>query len=142
MTQTIAPPFYEVEPEEFDLIWDDIRPEIVRALATSNGEGTPEDCLEGLKAGRTKMLLFPSETAQFGVVIQFLNFPRMKIVRVLLAFGKNMRDVGHAIQEAEEWCRQQGCKAVEAWVATDSRVRLFSRIGYKRRYTIIRKELP
>jgi hypothetical protein len=32
MTTTIAPPFYQVEPEEIDTIWADIKPEIERAL--------------------------------------------------------------------------------------------------------------
>jgi hypothetical protein len=141
MTAIIAPPYYQVEPEEIDRIWNDIKPEIERALATSNGEATAEDTRQGLVRGTTKLILFPSETAAFGVVWQMLAFPKYKIARVLLAFGKNMRDVSVAIETAEQWGKAQGAKYVEAWVATDSRVRLFKRFGYDKTYTIIRKEL-
>ena len=141
MTTTIAPPYYQVEPDEIDTIWPDIRPEIERALETSNGEATAEDTRLGLVRGSTKLILFPSETAAFGVVWQMLAFPKYKIARVLLAFGKNMPAVARAIETAEQWGKSQGAKYVEAWVATDSRVRLFKRFGYERTYTIIRKEL-
>lgn len=139
--KTIAAPYYEVEPDEFDLIWPDIRPEIVRALETCDGEAGPEDILAGLKRGTSKMLLFKRGEGHFGCVYQMLAFPRFKVARVHLAFGKNMRDVAQAIEAAEQWGKSQGCKYVEGFVATDSRVRLFSRFGYRKTYTVVRKEL-
>lgn len=141
MTAVIVPPYYQVEPEEIDRIWDDIRPDIERALATANGEGDAEHIRMGLRRGTSKLILFPSDTAAFGVVYQMLVFPNYKIARVMLAFGKNMKDVSVAIETAEQWGKSQGAKYVEAWVATESRVRLFKRFGYDKTYTIIRKEL-
>jgi len=141
MIAVIVPPYYQVEPEEIDRIWGDIKVDIERALATSHGEGTAEHIRMGLKRGTSKLILFPSDTAAFGVVYQMLGFPNYKIARVMLAFGKNMKDVSVAIETAEQWGKEQGAKYVEAWVATESRVRLFKRFGYDKTYTIIRKEL-
>jgi hypothetical protein len=139
---TIAPPFYIVEPEDLGTIWEHVRPALDCAISLARGEATADDFLAGLKAGRTKMILFPSETAEFGIIMQFVQFPRYKVARILLAFGRGMRDVGDAMIECEAWFKSQGCRAVDAWCATDSRVRLFKRFGYGKAYTIIRKELP
>ena len=141
MTAVIAPPYYQVEPEEIDTIWDDIKPEIERALATAHGEGDAGHIRMGLLRGSSKLILFPSGNGAFGVVYQMLRFPNYQIARVMLAFGKNMKDVAAAIESAEQWGKAQGARYVEAWVANDSRVRLFKRFGYDKTYTIIRKEL-
>ena len=135
------PTFSIIPKESIDALWPAVRGDIARALATSNGEATVDDTLLGLRRGATSLMLFFDGDAYFGVVCQFLVFPQFKIARVLPAFGKNMRQVDYAIEEAEKWAKTQGCKCIEAWVATQSRVRLFSRFGYEPTYTIVRKDL-
>lgn len=142
MTVLERPTFYLLRPDEIDQVWELVVPGIARALATSDGEATVEDTKAGLLAGTTQMMLFGGESSWFGVVFQMLAFPQAKIARVLLAFGKNMAEQRQAMESAEAWAKGQGCKWVEAWVATESRVRMFGRYGYKPRYAILRKELP
>lgn len=140
--QAEKPAFHVVKPSEIDALWPHIVVGVEKALQTSNGEATAEDTKEGLKAGRTTLLLFSSEAGWVGIVYMFLAFPRFKIARVLLAFGRHMATMAAEIEVAEAWAKDQGCKYVEAWVATESRARLFARLGYAERpYTIIRKRL-
>lgn len=128
-------------PNQIESVWKDISPGITRALDTASGEATPEDTKLGLVAGRTQLLMMWDGPAVLGVVFQILSFPRYKIARVLVAFGKDMRALERAIRSAEAWGKEQGCEYVEGWVATRSRERLFARFGYSRAYTIIRRRL-
>ena len=130
-----------VTPEAIDSIWELVKPGIENALATSNGEGTAEDTRLGLVAGRTRLMMLWKDGASLGIVFMFLNFPRFKIARVLLLFGENMRLLVDGMNAAETWAKEQGCKLIEGWVATESRQRLFSLYGYKPTYTILRKAL-
>ena len=142
MTVLTRPSFYILRPEEVDQVWSLIAPGVARALETSDGETDLESTRAALATGRTTLMLFGGEDSYFGVIFQFLTFPKAKVFRIILAFGKRMEDQRKAFAEAEAWAKRQGCKWVEAWVATESRVRLFGRYGYRPRYTVIRKELP
>ena len=97
---------------------------------------------ECIMAGRTQLMLFGQGGDAFGVIFQLLQFPRCKIARILLAFGRGMGNMRTAFIEAEKWASNQGCAFVEAWVGTKSRARLFARFGYNDTpYVIIRKDL-
>lgn len=130
-----------VDPSAIDAIWPFVRDGVARALESSEGEATPEDTRKGLVAGRTRLMLMQDGEANLGVVFMILDFPRMRIARVLLAFGNRMAWLRDAMEVGEQWAKSQGCSAVEGWVATESRARLFSRWGYTPSYTIIRKRL-
>lgn len=137
----VSPAYRVIAPKDIDSIWEYIKSGIERSLETSNGEATAEDTRLGLVAGRTQLILFESDSGWCGVVFMFLAFPRFKIARVLLAFGREMSTMRNEFQEAELWAKSQGCRYVEAWVASPSRERLFARFGYQPSYRIIRKAL-
>lgn len=122
-------------------MWEHIEPGIIEALSTANGEATAQDTKAGLQSGRTQLMLMRDGSGHAGVVFQFLNFPRFKIARVLLLFGGHVLYLREVIEGAERWARDEGCRYVEGWVATQSRVRLFARLGYSDAYTIVRKVL-
>lgn len=141
LKEVIRPAFKIVRPDEIGEVWTFLEPWIARALETSNGEATPEATREGLENGRTSLMFFESNKGFVGIVFMFLNFPCFKIARILLAFGSDMSAMKKDFEIAEAWAKDQGCAYVEAWIATESRKRLFSRFGYEPAYTIIRKKL-
>jgi hypothetical protein len=124
-----------------DKIWPLLRAGIESALETSHEECTIDDIYEGIKLGRTIVLYVAEKQSYFGMVIGMYNFPRYKIARVLLGFGKNICKEKASWEIVEDWARQNGCKYIEAWVATESRAKLFSRFGFKKTYQIVRSVL-
>lgn len=130
-----------IDREKIPEVWPNISAGIERALLTSNGEATPEDTRDGLAAGRTQLALLNDGEGVLGVVFMILAFPRYKIARVLLLFGTGMKHLRNAIRLGEQWAKSQGCRYVEAWVATQSRARLFSRFGYGPAYAVLRRPL-
>lgn len=130
-----------VPKEDIETVWPLVEGGIGRALETADGEATVADTKLGLLAGRTQLYMAYGPEGALGVVFMILAFPQFKIARVLLAFGKNMESVRQSIDAGKAWAKAQGCKHLEAWVATESRERLFRRYGMKRAYTIVRSEL-
>jgi hypothetical protein len=129
-----------VEKEEIDVFWPVIVDGMGRALETSNGECTIDDIKAGLTNGTTRLLFLSRNDSYFGMVVQILAFPRFKIARVMLGFGKGICLEKSEWKVAEKWAKEQGCKYLEAWVATESRARMFRRFGFKKTYQIIRSE--
>lgn len=141
MDTATTPRLALVNPEDIEKVWPYVAPGVQEALESSCGEASVEDTKQGLLAGRTQLLLMDDGGSNLGVVFQFLNFPQFKIARVLLLFGEGMERLRAVMACAEEWGKTQGCKHIEAWVASDSRERLFNRFGYERTYRIVRKAL-
>lgn len=130
-----------VPPADIEKVWPHVAPGIAEALESSNGEASVEDTKVGLVAGRTQLLLMEDGGSTLGVVFMFLNFPQFKIARVLLLFGEGMERLRGVMAAAETWGKSNGCRYVEAWVASESRERLFGRFGYEPTYRIVRKSL-
>ena len=127
--------------EEIESIWPLVLNGIEKALATSNGEGSAEAIKTGLMNGTTQLLFVSRNESYFGMVVQILAFPNYKIARVILGFGKGICLEKSEWKVAEQWAKDLGCKYLEAWVATESRARMFARFGFKKTYQIIRSEL-
>lgn len=130
-----------VPKEEIERVWPQVQDGIASALETSCGEATVEDTKIGLIAGRTILLLLYKGESYFGMVVGLYNFPKFKIARVLLGFGTRICCEKDEWELARTWAREQGCKCIEAWVATESRARMFRRFGFRKTYQIIRSEL-
>ncbi len=133
--------FSVVPKGEIEALWPLVEGGIARALETSDQEATPEDTKAGLLAGRTQLALLISEGSLLGIVFMFLAFPRFKIARILLGFGRGSADVQEAMARGEAWAKEMGCRYVECWVASRARVRLFKRYGYDQKYYVLRKRL-
>lgn len=127
-----------VTSDRIESMWPQIEAGISRALKSSSGESTVEDTKAGLLSGRTRLLMFGEA---LGVVLMMISFPRYKVARVLLMFGKGIAVAKGALEEAERWAKDQGCSYVEGWVSSASRSRLFGRYGYEPTYLILRKGL-
>ncbi len=141
VNETLTDEFAVLTPDEVAEVWPYVEGGVERALATSDGEATVGDTLSGLVGGRTKLALLRRDGALLGVVFQFLAFPRYRIARILLAFGRDMKGVADVIERAEAYAHDNGCRYVEGWVATSGRERLFAKFGYERQYVIVRKRV-
>lgn len=142
MTEALVTDEFSVlTPDEVAEVWPYVEGGIARALETSQGEADSAATLAGLLGGRLKLALLRRDGALLGVVFQFLAFPKYRIARILLAFGRDMEGLRDVIERAEGYAFQNGCRAIEGWVASSSRERLFGKFGYQRAYVIVRKEL-
>lgn len=134
--------FFVVQPSQIEVVWPKIEDGVADAVSVSHGEGTVDDVKAGLLNGATTLLMLVDDgVAAAGIVVGLYNFPQFKIARVLLLFGSGLDKMDEAVKRAEDWARSNGCKCVEGWVATQSRIKLFSKFGYKPVYEILRKEL-
>lgn len=136
-------PIRVVPVDELPEVWPRIENAVRAVLSLAGGHSwvTPESTLKALQAEKTFLLLFAARGTELGIVIEFIQMPNYKLARVLFAFGREMGQLVDEIAIAEEWVKLQGCKYIDASVRTESRVRLFSRFGYKPAYTMLRKEL-
>lgn len=137
----VRPHWIVLKPVDIETVWPNVVNGVISALETSNGEGTVQDTKDGLLAGRTQLGILDNPANPIGVVFSIIAYPKYKVARVYLMFGKGTLENKIALEEGEALFREWGCKYVEAWVATKSRERLFERLGYLPAYTILRKPL-
>jgi hypothetical protein len=131
-----------VSAQAVDDVWPMVADGVAEALASTDGEGTPDDAKAALKAGKTALLLMVEDgKAAVGLIVGIYDWPQYRIARVHLLFGNGLHLLDEAIAQAEEWAVTVGCKVVEGWVATKSRARLFGRMGYEPKYEVVRKSL-
>jgi hypothetical protein len=129
------------EASQIGEVWPLIEKGIEDALETSEGESTPAQVKQGLEAGRTRLVMLQRNKSYFGMVIVLLDFPQFRIARILLGFGRGICVEKSEWSLLEGWARENGCACLEAWVATESRARMFRRFGFEKTYQIIRSKL-
>ncbi|MBY0512046.1 MAG: hypothetical protein K2P94_18060 [Rhodospirillaceae bacterium] len=98
--------------------WALCRAALLPAIEMTGGTHTEDDVLAALIAGR--MRLWRKDTS--GLVTEFCQFPRMKVINVFLAGGR-LEDILPLQAEIENYGRKQGCQRATMLAARDGWLR-------------------
>jgi hypothetical protein len=91
--------------------WLAVRAHLLPAIERMNGTHTETDVFLGICAGHYRLWVSPSGAS--ALVTEFIQYPRMKVLSVLLAGGKyeEIEALGPAISE---FAKAQGCARIIA----------------------------
>lgn len=98
--------------------WSQCRDGMLRAIEMTGGTHNEDDVLEAIIQGR--MLLWTKGTS--GLVTEFCQFPRMKVINVFLAGGE-LNDILPLQKEVEDFGRRNGCAKATMLAARDGWLR-------------------
>lgn len=123
--------------------WLKTRRMIIASTKRSFGKYEGIDILKELMNGR--MNLWVAEDSEDGVVrglaiTEIVQYPRMKVCKVLCCTGSKMMDWVHYLLEIEFWAKKNGCRSIEpvcrlGWTKT------LKKMGYEPRHMLMEKVL-
>lgn len=98
--------------------WALCRAALLPAIEMTHGTHTEDDILAALIAGHMRLW----RRNQSGLVTEFCQFPRMKVINVFLAGGE-LEDILPLQAEVENYGRKQGCQRATMLAARDGWLR-------------------
>lgn len=122
--------------------WPFAEPYIKRALDHTSGEFLPSDLKIYCKE-RVAQLWLISENSRViaACTTEIVNYPQRRHCRVITLGGTKAPEwTGLLDIILEEWSRQQGCVAIEAFVRKGY-VSVLSQYGYKQKYAAVFKDI-
>ena len=119
-----------------DDFWSESLPWIESALKHGHGEFEADDIHDALVNKDMQLWVIyekPKNNIVLVVVTQILDYPRMKVCRIVVLGGES-----HLLWETklfilEEWAKEQGCKRIEAY-CRDGLQKKLEKLGYKKLY--------
>jgi hypothetical protein len=128
-----------IEPDDIELVWDDVVPLIERALQHAEGELIPEDIKTHLDKGDLRLwIALEDKKTIAAMVTEIIQYPRKKIVRVITLAGRNMNMWYDFLPMIEGYAISHGCSSLEAWARKGMKRKLKD---WKHSYDIITKDL-
>lgn len=105
---------YGIAAHLVDEVWEDVRPWIEAACATSRGKFDANDIRIGLLERNDQLWIWRTETAFAVGVTRILIYPKQKVCSIRIATGRNRHEWQKAcVQQLEAWAKSQGCDAME-----------------------------
>lgn len=130
----------QVQPKDIDMHWLRVMPLIESAI-----EGNRDLNIQHIRIFLLQgtMSLFLSETTPETVaVVEFVQMPSHKLLRIVALAGKNIVQFGSEWSLLKGYAKKNGCDQIEALTTTDARHRLFSHsFGFSPEYLVIRADL-
>ncbi len=120
-----------------DSMWHMVVDHLHKGLEYSNGEIAVEDIYDGLKSRDMQLWAGISDSGECVacMVSEIINYPRMKVCRMIVVGGSHMKlwlDYQHTFME---WARENGCDRVEAY-CRDGMMRRLEPYGYEKLYNL------
>ena len=100
------------------------------------GEATFDDLLDAVVKGEVQVLY--QEEPKLIMLTEIVQYPKRRVLRILAVIGKGL--VNSDPSELEDWARKRDVEEIEGWCQAPQ-ARLFRRLGYETRYTVVRKSL-
>jgi hypothetical protein len=98
--------------------WAQCRDALLPAIAMTHGTHTEDDVLGAILTGSMKLW----RKGKSGLVTEFCQFPRMKVINVFLA-GGDLEDVMSLQADIENYGRKNGCQRATMLAARDGWLR-------------------
>jgi hypothetical protein len=121
--------------------WESIKHLIDGDCARSNGKYESVDILRSLLKGEMQIWgAVDEDTIEAIAIGEIVNYPRIRIYRMLAATGEDMKDWIDHIQGIETWAKSQGCMDFEA-ISRPGWARTLKDKGFKKTHEILNKNL-
>ena len=115
----------KVPPKDLHIIWNEVEPEIKKALDDCY---TAQDILDGLIQKRFQLFISWEDKVESAVITEIAQYPRKRILRYFLAGGKNLDNWLEPIQKEIEHSVSSGNFIGMAKFSKNIRKKLFCEI--------------
>jgi hypothetical protein len=126
---------------EFDQVWEEIRPMLLKTLEYSDGKYLPEDIYQSIKNNDMQLWVVYDKTGLLSFCItQILNYPQKKILSLPFVGGKEMFRWLNLTEIIKEFAREKKCDFAEGY-ARDGWLKVLKPLGFEKSYSIIKCDL-
>ena len=130
-----------IQPDDLEVVWDEVVPLIDAALKYSEGEILPEDLVQPLKTGKMQLWVAMSGGVIAAMITEIVSYPRKRVLRVITIAGKD----GHGMSRwygflplVEGFALSNSCSSLEAWTRKGMAKKLKD---WEHKYMVITKDL-
>ena len=131
-----------IQPDDIDVVWDEVVPLIELALKHSEGEVFAEDLVQHLKTGKMQLWTALSEGSVIAAMItEIVVYPRKRVLRVITIAGKDGLGMGKwygFLPLVEGFALSNNCSSLEAWTRKGMARKLKD---WEHKYMVITKDL-
>ena len=130
-----------IQPDDLDLVWDEVVPLIEAALKYSEGEVIPEDLVQPIKTGKMQLWVAMSGGVIAAMITEIVVYPRKRVLRVITIAGKDGRGMSRwygFLPLVEGFALSNNCSSLEAWTRKGMAKKL---TDWEHKYMVITKAL-
>jgi hypothetical protein len=131
-----------IQPDDLEVVWDEVVPLIDAALKYSEGEVISEDLVKPLKTGKMQLWVAMFEGSVIAAMItEIVVYPRKRVLRVITIAGKDGRGMGKwygFLPLVEGFALNNNCSSLEAWTRKGMAKKLKD---WEHKYMVITKDL-
>lgn len=134
-------PLYHIQPAELPRVWAEAAPLLNKAIVLDPGSPTLEQVEHFIRTGRFHLLMWeePGEGYTGAVVVEFIDYPRMRVANVDLMGGKGIvRE--HVFEAAKQWMRLFGATKAQCWCRKEL-VPMYEKMGLTNTHHVMRTDL-
>jgi hypothetical protein len=131
-----------VKKDELQRFWPSCESLIDKGLIPAQGEANTKHLLSMLEAGLAHLIagVDESDIINFALVVQFQQLPNYKIAHVFSIGGRGVVDKVYHWSKIKAWMKTMGAIKVQG-VCRPSQARLWSKLGFKVVYQVVREDL-
>lgn len=101
----------------FDLVteWSKCREAMLKAIEETDGTHTEDDVLVQIIAGKVNLWT----KGESGIVTEFIQFPRMKVLNVFLVGGRFVEDIYPMMPDIIAYAKKNDCARIQGLATPD-----------------------
>ena len=130
-----------IQPDDLEMVWDEVVPLIDAALKYSEGEIISEDLVQPLKTEKMQLWVAMSDGVIAAMITEIITYPRKRVLRVITIAGKDGRGMGRwygFLPLIEGFALNNNCSSLEAWTRKGMAKKLKD---WEHKYMVITKDL-
>jgi len=130
-----------IQPDDLEMVWDEVVPLIEAALKYSEGEVIPEDLVQPIKTGKMQLWVAMSGGVIAAMITEIVVYPRKRVLRVITIAGKDGRGMSRwygFLPLVEGFALSNNCSSLEAWTRKGMAKKL---TDWEHKYMVITKDL-
>jgi len=130
-----------IQPDDLEVVWDEVVPLIEAALKYSEGEVIPEDLVQPIKTGKMQLWVAMSDGVIAAMITEIVVYPRKRVLRVITIAGKDGRGMSRwygFLPLVEGFALSNNCSSLEAWTRKGMAKKL---TDWEHKYMVITKDL-
>ena len=130
-----------IQPDDLEMVWDEVVPLINAALKHSEGEILSEDLVTPLEDGKMQLWVALSDGVIAAMITEIITYPRKRVLRVITIAGIDGHGMGKwygFLPLIEGFALSNDCSSLEAWTRKGMAKKLKD---WEHKYMVITKDL-
>ena len=130
-----------IQPDDLEVVWDEVVPLIDAALKYSEGELLSDDLVPPLETGKMQLCVAMSDGVSAAMITEIITYPRKRVLRVITIAGKDGRGMSKwygFLPLIEGFAISINCSSLEAWTRKGMAKKLKD---WEHKYMVITKDL-